>query len=199
MRSVTRVFFLVARVFGGVSTLFHYCAAATLSIQELKDGIRSDWQDFNLSEDEIEEGLVPSEHDLVDRFVKAGDAVLLIGSGSGRDVLLLLLLLPDSRRRVAALRKAATHLAVGGHVFLNYPIEARPNTLRIRFAQAVGAVCGSDWRLELGDAIAWTGSHYAYSHAFSPEEIAAEVDAAGLRVVYRRDDQNEMAIALTAH
>jgi hypothetical protein len=84
MRSVTRVFFLVARVFGGVSTLFHYCAAATLSLQELKDGIRSDWQDFNLSEDEIEEGLVPSEHDLVDRFVKAGDAVLLIGSGSGR-------------------------------------------------------------------------------------------------------------------
>ena len=59
MRLATRVFILLARVFGGVSNQFHYCAAATLSIEEIKDGIRSEWQRFKLSEQEIEEGLFP--------------------------------------------------------------------------------------------------------------------------------------------
>ena len=36
---------------------------------------------------EIAEGLFPEEEDLVSRFIKAGDAVLVIGAGSGRDVI----------------------------------------------------------------------------------------------------------------
>lgn len=67
----------------------------------------------------------------------------------------------------------------------------------IRLAQAVGAVCGSDWRLQPGDSVRQTGSLYTYGHAFTSDEIAAEIAAAKLRVVYRCDFPNEVVMALT--
>ncbi len=256
MRLVTRVFLLLARVSGRVSNQFHYCAAATLSIDDIREGVRSQWQQYNLDEDEIAEGLLFWEEDLVDRFVKTGDAVLVIGSGTGRDVIPLaergchvtcvepaLLPLetacralrerqlpvtmvegffedvplsgrfavvmfshccysciPNSVRRIDALRKAASLLPPGGHILLSYGTVHRPRLLTTRLAQAVGAVCRSDWRMEPGDFLRPQGSVYYYFHAFSPEEIAAEVAAAGLKVIYRRHFQDDpmMVMALTA-
>jgi SAM-dependent methyltransferase len=244
MRLATRVFFLLGRVFGGVSNQFHYCAAATLSVEDMKDGVRSEWEGFNLTEDEIGEGLLPWEEDLVDRFVKPGDAVLVIGSGSGRDVIPLAErgchvtciepasqpfeiacrvlrerqlpvtmvegffedvplsgdfavvmfshycygYIPDSRRRIDALRKAGRHLSTGGRILLNYGTVPRLSPLTTWLAKAVGALCGSDWHIEPGDIILRRTSFYFYSHVFTWEEIAAEAAEAGLRVVYRGHD-----------
>ena len=95
--------------------------------------------------------------------------------------------IPESRRRIGVLRKAATHLSAGGHILLSYPATTRPRPVIIRMARAVGALCGSDWRLEPGDFVFQAGGHYDYTHAFGPDEIATEAAVAGLRVVYRRD------------
>ena len=254
MRLATRVFLLLARASGRVSNQFHYCAAATLSIDDIKEGIRSEWQHFKLSESEIAEGLDPWEEDLIGPFVKAGEAVLVIGSGSGREIIPLgqrgchvtcvepasqpfemarrvlrerqLLatmvegffedvslsgrftvvlfswgcygLIPDSRRRIDALRKAAGLLSPGGHILLSYGTVPRPHPLSTWLAHVVGAVCGSDWRIEAGDILRQQGSSYCYRHVFSPEEIAAEVAAAGLRVVYRGQFPDDPVLALTA-
>jgi len=254
MPFVTRVLSSGGRVSGFVSTLLHYFAAATLRLADLKEGIRDTWQGFNSREADIAAGLMDWERDLVDRFVKPGDAVLVIGSGSGRDLIALAergchvtgvepadsaleiarrvvrdrqlsadlvegffedvrlsgrfsvvmfsyhcySYIPESRRRIDALRKAATHLTAGGHILLSYATLNRPRPVIIRLARAVGVMCGSDWRLEPGDLVAREGFFYRYGHAFSSEEIATEVAAAGLRVVYRHDSPVNPVMALAA-
>ncbi len=243
MRYVPRAFLFVARVCDGLARQFHYFSAATMSIEEIKEGLRHSWELFNLTEYDIAQGLFPEEEDLVSRCVRPGDAVLVIGSGSGRDVIPLgergchvtcvepasaalaiatrvlrerqlpstmiegffedvpltghftmvmfsyycYCYIPDSRRRIGVLRKAASHLVEGGHIVLGYPALPRRPWLTIWLAQAVGRVYGSDWRLEPGDNIVRQGSLYSYGHAFTAEEIAAEVAAAGLQVVYRNE------------
>jgi SAM-dependent methyltransferase len=254
LRLSTRVFLLLAKAFGRVSNQFHCCAAATLSIDEIKEGIRSEWQHFKLSESEIAEGLDPWEEDLVGPFVKAGESVLVIGSGSGREIIPLgqrgchvtcvepasqpfdmacrvvrerhipatmvegffedvslsgrfavvmfswncYGLIPDSRRRVDALRKAASLLSSGGHILLSYGTVPRPHPLSTWLAQVVGTIFGSDWRIESGDILRRQGSFYGYCHVFTPAEIASEVAAAGLRVVYRGHFPDDPTMALTA-
>jgi SAM-dependent methyltransferase len=61
--------------------------ASTLRLEDLKEGILRSWQDFNIREADIAAGLMPWEEDVVHRFVKPGAAVLVVGCGSGRDVL----------------------------------------------------------------------------------------------------------------
>ncbi len=91
MRFVTRIFFVVGRLLGGASSLFHNAAASTLTLAELKHGIRSSWQVFNDNrQSDVVAGLTPWEADLVDRFVKPGSTVVVAGCGSGRELLPLL-------------------------------------------------------------------------------------------------------------
>ena len=107
--------------------------------------------------------------------------------------------IPDSRRRIDILRKAARHLVQGGYIFLGYPTDIpRPRAFMLRLAQVVGTVCGSDWRLEPGDLVHREAHSYGYGHVFTPEEVAAEVAAAGLRVVYRNEFPGGPLMALTA-
>jgi SAM-dependent methyltransferase len=243
MRPVTRVFFSAARAFAAVSNLLHYCGAATLRLADFKEGIRSSWQDFNRHDADVAAGLMPWEKDLVDRFIRSGDAVLVVGSGSGRDFIPLVErgcsvtgvepaasaleiarrsvrdrqlpaafvegffedvpiagqfdvvmfsyysygYIPESRRRIGVLRKAAAHLTTGGHILLSYPAMARPRPMIIRLARTAGVLSGSDWRLEPGDFVFRAADVYDYAHAFGPDEVETEATAAGLRLVYRRD------------
>ena len=244
--------FSVARVSGRVSTLFDYFSAATLRLADVKEGIRSVWQGFSSDETEIATGLMSWEEEMVCRFGTSGDAVLVVGSGSGRELIsfgergfhvtgiepassaleiarrvlrerqlsatliegffedvplsghfAMMMFsyysysyIPESRRRIGVLRKAATHLTAGGHILLSYPTRHRPRPVVIRLARAVGVLCGSDWRLEPGDLVFRRGSVYSYEHAFSPQEIATEAAAAGLRVVYRRVFPGDPGIAI---
>ena len=92
---------------------------------------------------------------------------------------------PEARRRIAALRKAASCLAPGGRVLISYPPLPGPHLLLIRVARATAAICRTDWRLEPGDHITiQSGAFGGYTHAFADGEIEREAQAAGLDVIY---------------
>jgi SAM-dependent methyltransferase len=89
MRVLTRALFSTARVAGGASSLLHYVGASTMRLAEMKQGIQQSWQAFNSQEASITAGLMPWEEDLVHRFVDPLASVLIVGCGSGRDLLTL--------------------------------------------------------------------------------------------------------------
>jgi SAM-dependent methyltransferase len=76
----------IGRTVAGVSTIFHYLAVGTLRLSEMRDGIRYAWQDYCSSDAEVTAGLMPWEREMVDRFVQPGATVLVVGSGSGREL-----------------------------------------------------------------------------------------------------------------
>ena len=250
MRLVTGLLFSLGRLSARVSLLSNYVAASTLSLADVKDGIRESWEGFYAREEDISSGLMDWEKDLVTRFIQPGAAVLLIGAGSGRDLIPLVeqhcrvtgvepatsalnfarralrerelqatliegffedvplsgsfdavmfsfysySYIPESRRRIAVLRKAAAHLAPGGHILISYPPMLQPRPILIKLARASGAICRSDWRIEPGDVVTiQNGSFGGYAHAFRPDEIEMEAEAAGLRFAYRRDYPDPVA------
>jgi SAM-dependent methyltransferase len=95
--------------------------------------------------------------------------------------------IPESRRRVAALRKAATLLRDGGHILVSYAPLPGPRPILIRIGRAAGALCRTDWRLEAGDLVSvHSGGFRGFAHAFQRGELDREAAAANLRVVYRK-------------
>jgi SAM-dependent methyltransferase len=243
MRLLTRAFFVLGRLSARVAAVANHLAVGMMSLDELKDGIRRSWEGFYGRDEDVAMGLMDWERDLFDRFVTTGAAVLVIGAGTGRDVIPLVergchvtgidpassslevahrLLatrgltatlidgffedvpltggfgavifsfysysyIPESHRRIAALRKAADLLSAGGHILVSYPPVPPPHPTLIRLGRAAGVVARSDWRLEPGDLVTVHGGGFrGYGHTFQPGEIDREAAAAGLRCVYRR-------------
>jgi SAM-dependent methyltransferase len=62
-------------------------AAATLRLREVRAGIEETWRGFAAGEAEIDAGLDPAETSVVSKFITAGDRVLVVGCGTGRDVI----------------------------------------------------------------------------------------------------------------
>jgi SAM-dependent methyltransferase len=89
MRVVTGALFAAGRFSSRVSLVLNYAACGTMNLADVKDGIRQSWQGFNSRDEDIAAGLMDWERDLVERVVKPGDAVLVVGAGSGRDVIAL--------------------------------------------------------------------------------------------------------------
>ncbi|MFI5179169.1 MAG: class I SAM-dependent methyltransferase [Vicinamibacterales bacterium] len=77
------------RLFARVGRVFNYLAAGTQRIGDLREGVERTWEDFNIRAADVASGLMPWEEDLVARFLKAGDRVLVVGSGTGRDLVAL--------------------------------------------------------------------------------------------------------------
>lgn len=241
MRLLTGLLFAAGRLSSRVSVVLNYAACGTMTLADVKDGIRQSWQRFHSREEDIATGLMDWERDLVDRFVQPGDAVLIVGAGSGRDVIPLVerhchvtgiepaaaalglarqalctrqlpatliegffedvavagrfdvvifsyysySYMPEGRRRIEALRKAASCLATDGRVLISYPPLPGPHPLLIRVARATAAICRTDWRLEAGDHVTiQSGVFGGYTHAFADGEIEREAQAAGLDVVH---------------
>jgi SAM-dependent methyltransferase len=67
-----------------------YLAAGTLRLHDLRRAITNAWQEFGPKEDYILSGLRPSEKTLYDRFLKPADRILVVGCGTGRDLIALL-------------------------------------------------------------------------------------------------------------
>ena len=88
-----------------------YLAAGTLRLQELRGAIANTWEEFGRSEDQILSGLMDWESALYDRFLKPEDRILVVGCGTGRDLIALLKLgyrvegLDVARRAVALARR----------------------------------------------------------------------------------------------
>ncbi len=103
--------------------------------------------------------------------------------------------IPQSRRRIAALRKAAGSLTANGRILVSYPPLQAPHQVLIALGRAAGAVCRTDWRLEPGDLItAHSGGFRGYAHAFQSGELTKEGCAAGLRCVFRSDYPDPVAV-----
>ena len=69
---------------------FTYLAAGTLRRRDLQDVTMRTWDDFGRNEDLVQSGLMYWEREVYEAFLKPADHVLLIGCGSGRDLLALL-------------------------------------------------------------------------------------------------------------
>jgi len=240
-----------------VARLSHYLAVSTLRREEMNDSIRRTWNDFYAAHTSVDAGLLPWEQEVIERVAAPGARVLLVGCGSGRDLIALaergcavtgvepaasalrladralrerrlsaVLLegffedvpvsgafdavifsfycyafIPESQRRIDALRKAAAVLAPGGHIVLSHASTAvRPRPLVISLARLAGTLCGADWRLEPGDLV-WdtrTGPHaYSYAHAFDAGELEREAAAAGLTPVFNRATSENVVVALS--
>lgn len=87
MRLLTRGFFHGARALQLGSTLLHSCAAATLTFAELRNDIHDRWQTFYDTHEDVLRGLKPWESELADRLAPPGSSVLIVGCGSGREIL----------------------------------------------------------------------------------------------------------------
>jgi SAM-dependent methyltransferase len=254
-RIVRDILFHAGRAADRGASLSHYLAVGTLRAAEMKDSIRRTWEDFYDAHADTDIRLLPWEEELVERFVPTGARLLLIGCGSGRDLVAfaerrcavtgvepaasaLALVqrtlvdrglsatlvegffddvtvagtfdaaifsyycyasIPESRRRIASLLKAAA-LTPGGHVIVSHACQTvRPRRAAIGLARVVGALCRSDWRLEAGDLV-WdnrtSAAAYSYVHAFADDELTREATAAGLEIVFHRQTRDHVVAAL---
>jgi SAM-dependent methyltransferase len=90
MRLLTGLLLAAGRFSSRVSVVLTYAACGTISLADFRDGIRQSWEGFHSREEDIATGLMDWERDFVARFVRPGDAVLIVGAGSGRDVIPLI-------------------------------------------------------------------------------------------------------------
>jgi SAM-dependent methyltransferase len=86
--------FLALRLLGWelyrCSRVMGFLAAGVLDHATLRRSIERDWANFFADEHEVLVGLWPWEREFYGRFLEPGSSLLLIGAGSGRDVLGLL-------------------------------------------------------------------------------------------------------------
>jgi SAM-dependent methyltransferase len=82
-----RILLDASQLFDRMSRACVHMAAGLTSIGQMRIGVRYRWQDFSLGDDCVDSGLMPWEIALADAYVKPGARVLVVGCGSGRDVL----------------------------------------------------------------------------------------------------------------
>lgn len=80
---------LVARGLYRSTRLVGFLAAGVLDQASLRRSIESEWADFFANEREVRRGLWPWEQEFFARFLESGSSLLVVGAGSGRDVLAL--------------------------------------------------------------------------------------------------------------
>jgi SAM-dependent methyltransferase len=104
-------------------------AAGMLRLHDLRDAIVHTWDDFGRSEPMILSGLMPWERALYDRFLKPEDRVLVVGCGTGRDLIALLKLgyraegLDVAPRAIALARRMLERHSLSADLYTG-PIES---------------------------------------------------------------------------
>ena len=78
-----------ARQIHRVARLFEALAAGTLTRAQLRRGIAADWGDFRQDAEEVGRGLFTWEDEALTRVLFPGARVLLVGCGTGRELLVL--------------------------------------------------------------------------------------------------------------
>jgi SAM-dependent methyltransferase len=98
--------------------------------------------------------------------------------------------IPESRRRIAALRKAGDALTARGRILVSFMTAPSGHPMLIRLARFAATMTRSDWHPEPGDIVLPVDPArplFHYEHPFTPGEIEAEAAAAGLRTGHRID------------
>ena len=246
VRLLTVTLFGVGRLFARGARVLNHLAAGTLTIHQLRVGIERTWEEFSARDADVAAGLTRPEEGMIARFVTRDDDILLVGSGTGRELVALVgdgyrvtaveparraiamsrrqlerrglsadiiegffedvalphrfdviifsgccyNFIPESRHRIAALRKAGDHLTARGRILVNYLTGQPGHPMLIQLARIAATVTGSDWRPEPGDIVLPVDAArplFHYEHPFRPGELESEASAAGLRTAHRCD------------
>src|SRR5258705_10227125 len=90
MALLTRALDRSGRLLESASRVCLYTSAAFTPLAQMREGVSPAWNDFCADEREIGGGLARWESTVADQCVKPGDRILVIGCGSGRDVVAFL-------------------------------------------------------------------------------------------------------------
>lgn len=90
MALLSRAFNRCGRLLESASRLCLYTSAALTPLAGMREGVRATWNDFNAEAHDIRGGLASWESTVADQYVKPGDRILLVGCGSGRDMVAFL-------------------------------------------------------------------------------------------------------------
>ena len=97
-----------------------YVGIGTLRLSDLRSGVERTWSTFATHDADIFRGLFPGERKVILEFVRPSDHVLVVGCGSGRDMLALL----DLGCRVTGVDPSAATLAIARRV-----VDSRASTI----------------------------------------------------------------------
>jgi SAM-dependent methyltransferase len=86
---LNRVLTAASVVFDRAARLAIYAAAGALTLDELRKAIEADWRTFNDDEESMNAGLFPAERRFLEHRVAPGSRILLVGSGTGRELIAL--------------------------------------------------------------------------------------------------------------
>jgi SAM-dependent methyltransferase len=75
------------RTFDRLSRTCIYASAALTPVADLRSAVARSWRGFYVDDARIASGLMPWEQGFADTWVNDGDRLLVVGCGSGRDVL----------------------------------------------------------------------------------------------------------------
>jgi SAM-dependent methyltransferase len=113
LRSATALLlFHTGRMADRLSRATTYVAAGIRRIDEIKRGSKQMWDRFYETHGSPDPGLLPWEREYVERFIMPGAGVLLVGCGSGRDLLPLL----ERGCRVTGVDPSAHALAIAARL-----------------------------------------------------------------------------------
>jgi SAM-dependent methyltransferase len=244
-----------ARVSESAARLFTHAAAGLLRLAELRASIAEEWRVSGAAESDryVLSGLMEWERAFYFRFLEPADRILLVGCGTGRDLIGLLErgyrvegldlvpecigtarrlleqrrlsaplysggietialqshydavifswfcygLVPHGDARVVTLRRVAGALAPGGRILVSYIPAAPASRTAFVLARLVARLAGSDWQPEDDDVIRLSGRRRTiarYAHSFPPAQLAAEAQAAGLRVLFHDASEHGLAV-----
>jgi len=107
-----RGLFLLSRQIDRMGRGLAYVALGTLRLDELRAGMARSFGEFFVDEADITSGFMAWESEVVSQFVRPDDRVLVIGSGSGRD----LLAFAELGCRVTGVEPAAASAAIANRV-----------------------------------------------------------------------------------
>jgi SAM-dependent methyltransferase len=163
-----------------------HIASGITSLEQMRDGVRHRWQDFAVDDDAIDAGLLPWEDAFATRFLRAGSRVLIVGCGTGRDVIALARL----GHQVIGIDPAAPAVAAG----------RRALTRRQLSAELIdGFFEDRDWPAEF-DAVSFSSYTYSYIPEASRRIGALRRASAALRPgghillnVFLRPDSERLA------
>jgi SAM-dependent methyltransferase len=89
MSWVTRGLARAAVFFSRTAKAFVYLGIGTLRLSAVRDSSRALWDGFNDAPEDVAAGLSPVETDLFGRWLPPASRILVVGAGSGRDLIAL--------------------------------------------------------------------------------------------------------------
>src|SRR5438477_10928447 len=86
-RSVFALGWAAASALDAAGRATTYLVAGALTRDELRLAIARNWESYGLDESFILSGLAAWEQEIYDRFLRPGDRILVVGCGTGRDLI----------------------------------------------------------------------------------------------------------------